>query len=217
MPTATPSRKRGERGPKPGRSRLSNRALWIAAIAIVTIGTIVAMAMQSSRSEQPGTGKAAPPFAVTDTAGKTVSLAGLKGQSVLLYFNEGVGCDACFYQQVEIEKHANDFKALGVVELPVVMNPPDAVGRELTRFKLSTPYLIDQDGSVSSAYGVLGKGMHAGLPGHGFVLIDGDGVIRWQAEYPTMYLPANELAAKVEQNLPAVQRTAEGEKWIKRS
>lgn len=43
--------------------------------------------------------------------------------------------------------------------LPIVMN---------------TPFLLD-DGTVSEAYGTLGKGMHAGLPGHSFVLIDKHG------------------------------------------
>jgi peroxiredoxin len=114
---------------------------------------------------------------------------------VLLYFNEGVGCDACFYQMVELEKHADRFAAAGIDLVPVVANPAEAVAPELQRFGLATPYLIDQDTSVSAAYGMLGKGMHANLPGHGFVLVDAGGRIRWSREYPSMFVSADDLLA----------------------
>lgn len=50
---------------------------------------------------------------------------------------------------------------------------------------------------MSRAYGVLGKGMHAGLPGHGFVLIDARGTEPWYGEYPSMYLSAAGLVQQV--------------------
>jgi hypothetical protein len=48
---------------------------------------------------------------------------------------------------------------------------------------------------------VLGKGMHAGLPGHGFVLIDAHGTERWYGEYPSMYLSAAGLIQQVHAHL----------------
>jgi peroxiredoxin len=117
---------------------------------------------------------------------------------VLLYFNEGVGCDACFYQMEELEKSADEFASRDVQIVPIVMNPIDQVRGELDRFGIKTPYLID-DGSVSNAYGVLGKGMHANLPGHGFVFIDSTGKIRWEKEYPSMYASASEVLGAVSQ------------------
>lgn len=202
MSTSTRMSRPGSQSPKPPPSRWNRRAIVISAIVALAIGAVVAAMMFSSRSQQTSDTKLAPAFTVTNTAGETVSLADIKGRPMLLYFNEGVGCDACFYQQVDIEKHAAQLDALGVTVLPVVMNPADEVKPELARFKLTTPYLIDRDGSVSAAYGVLGKGMHGGLPGHGFVLIDGNGVIRWQGEYPTMFLSASELIDNISQNLP---------------
>lgn len=202
MATSTRTSRSHRESPKPLRSRWNKRAVVISVIVVLAIGGVIAAMMLSSRSQQTSETKAAPAFTMTNTAGQAVSLADFKGKPVLLYFNEGVGCDACFYQQVDIEKYAAQLKAMGITELPVVMNPADEVNPELTRFKLTTPYLIDKDGSVSAAYGVLGKGMHGGLPGHGFVLIDGNGVIRWQGEYPTMFLPANELISNINQNLP---------------
>jgi len=72
------------------------------------------------------------------------------------------------------------------------MNTRAQIQPDLDSFGVKTPYLLD-DGTVSKAYGTLGKGMHAGLPGHGFVLIDGAGVERWQADYPSMWLDPADL------------------------
>ncbi len=140
---------------------------------------------------------AAPDFSLPSTDGRTVSLADFPGQDVLLYFNEGAGCDACFYQMQEIERSAAAFASAGVTVVPVVANPLEMTRGEVARFGLSTPYLIDEDTSVSNAYGMVGNGMHANLPGHGFVLIDAAGKLRWRMEYPSMYVSAGDLLTSV--------------------
>jgi hypothetical protein len=101
----------------------------------------------------------------------------------------------------QLEQNAAQLRAAGITILPIVMNPASQVRPELAAFGLHTPYLIDTTGAVSRAYGVLGKGMHAGLPGHGFVLIDARGVERWYGEYPSMYLSAAGLIAQVREHL----------------
>ncbi|MDP4014135.1 MAG: peroxiredoxin family protein [Candidatus Nanopelagicales bacterium] len=184
-----------------GEPRSKKTTILIGVIVIAAIAAVVAAMMFSAAPEQSTDTKPAPPFSLTDTAGKTVSLSEFAGKPVLLYFNEGVGCDTCFYQQVEIEKHSDELKNLGIVEFPVVMNPAEQVATELERFKIKTPYLIDSEGTVSKAYGVLGKGMHEGLPGHGFVLIDADGQIVWQMEDPSMSTPWKTLDAGIKENL----------------
>ena len=35
--------------------------------------------------------------------------------------------------------------------------------------------------------------MHQGLPGHGFVLVDADGMQVWYGNYPSMWLDPKEL------------------------
>jgi hypothetical protein len=67
---------------------------------------------------------------------------------------------------------------------------------------VTTPFLLD-DGTVSRAYGTLGKGMHAGLPGHSFVLIDANGIQRWYGEYPSMWLAPSDLLKEIRTRLPA--------------
>ncbi len=140
---------------------------------------------------------AAPDFSLPSTAGGLVSLADFRGQNVLLYFNEGAGCDACFYQMQEIERNGAAFASAGITILPIVANAVEMTRGEVARFGLSTPYLVDQDTSVSNAYGMIGNGMHADLPGHGFVLVDGDGNLRWRMEYPSMYVSASALLTSV--------------------
>lgn len=142
-------------------------------------------------------GGAAPGFTLPASDGSSFSLSDLSGRNVLLYFNEGVGCDACFYQTVELEKNGAALADAGLTLVPIVVNPMADVQREVARFGIVTPYLVDEDRSVSRDYGVLGTGMHADLPGHGFVLIDGEGTLRWRADYPSMYVSTSELLGEL--------------------
>lgn len=174
---------------------------WIgwAVTAAVAAAVIVAVAL-GGRSSPTSVSGAAPAFRLASTAGGAVSLADYRGKSVLLYFNEGVGCDACFYQMAKLEFDGALAKA-GVTVLPVVMNPASQVEPELRRFGVTTPYLIDPDGSVSRAYKTLGTGHHAELPGHDFILVGPDGRMRWRGDYPGMWVEPSKLAADVKANL----------------
>lgn len=86
--------------------------------------------------------------------------------------------------------------------LPVVMNTREQIVADMRRNGVVTPFLMD-DGTVSEAYGVLGKGMHSGLSGHSFVLIDEDGLRRWYGEYPSMWVDPTDLLAEVRARLGA--------------
>ncbi len=66
---------------------------------------------------------------------------------------------------------------------------------------VKTPFLIYADDTVSRDYDVLGKGMHANMPGHGFVLIDAKGQQRWYGEYPSMYLSSANLIKQIRGHL----------------
>jgi peroxiredoxin len=176
---------------------------WLAAIAAIA-GLITATALSAGSgpgAAQSAVVRAAPGFTLASTSGKAVSLASYRGHDVVLYFSEGVGCDACFYQMREFENHAADLAKAGITIVPIVMNPAVQVRQEMSAFGIRTPYLIDTTGSVSRAYGMLGKGMHPGLPGHGFILIDASGMQRWHGEYPSMYLSTAGLIAQVKAHL----------------
>ncbi|OLT38012.1 redoxin, partial [Kytococcus sp. CUA-901] len=166
--------------------RLLGLAGLLVLVAVVTFGL-----WQARPTTNEVSGDAAPGFTLPTTTGQSASLADYRGSPVILYFNEGAGCGSCTQQMAEIEKNRG-FADAGIVVLPIVMNTAAQIQADLDTFGVSTPYLLD-DGTVSQAYGTLGKGMHAGLPGHGFVLVDADGVQRWQGNYPSMWLDPDDL------------------------
>ena len=183
-----------------GRRRRLRWAAWFATgAALVAVVTAMMLTSRPSSSEATRT---APGFTLTDTAGIEHTLAEHRGENVLLYFNEGAGCQSCVVQMGEIEKKAAEFAKANVTVLPIVMNTPDQILHDMELNGVSTPFLLD-DGTVSEAYGTLGKGMHAGLPGHSFVLIDTQGQQRWYGEYPSMWLDPGELLDEIRKRLDA--------------
>ena len=170
---------------------------WTAALAVV--GVIAGMLL-TSQATSATTSTTAPDFTLPTTSDTTVTLSKLRGKPVLLYFSEGAGCGACIMQMGEIEKHRADFDGLGVTVLPIVMNTRADITADMNRYAVTTPFLLD-DGTVSRAYGSLGKGMHADLPGHSFVLIDATGRQRWYGEYPSMWLSSGDLLGQVRAHL----------------
>jgi peroxiredoxin len=173
------------------------RLTWVA-VTVAVIGIVVAM-MLSSRQQTSSVARVAPDFTLTDTSGAQVSLAGLRGKNVLLYFSEGAGCQACLVQMSQIEKDPA-FAAAGLTVLPIVMNTKAQITADMAANGVRTPFLLD-DGTVSTEYGTIGKGMHAGLPGHSFVLIDKTGKQRWYGEYPSMWLSNADLLKEVSSRL----------------
>jgi peroxiredoxin len=180
------------------RRHREGRLIWVATgLALVAIVTAMMLTSRPSSSE---TVRAAPDFELTDTAGATHTLADHRGENVVLYFNEGAGCQSCIVQMGEIEKRADQFTGENITVLPIVMNTRDQIFRDMELNGVRTPFLLD-DGTVSKAYGTLGKGMHAGLPGHSFVLIDTEGQQRWYGEYPSMWLDPDDLLTEVRSRL----------------
>jgi peroxiredoxin len=178
------------------------KRLWVRLASVgatlVVIGVIVAM-MMSSRQESSAATRLAPDFTLTDTSGTQVSLGALRGKNVLLYFSEGAGCEACLTQMGLVEKDPR-FAAEGLTVLPIVMDPKADITAAMATNGIRTPFLLD-DGTVSKAYGTLGKGMHADLPGHSFILIDKTGKQLWYGEYPSMFISPDELLKEVHNHL----------------
>ena len=183
--------------------RRRSRRSWIVGLVVVAVFAAVVTAMMlSSRATSTSAERTAPDFTLTDTSGKQVHLADYRGKNVVLYFSEGAGCGSCLQQMTAIEQKKADFDAAGITVLPIVMNTREQIMADMAAYGTTTPFLLD-DGTVSRAYGTLGKGMHAGLPGHSFVLIDKDGVQRWYGEYPSMWLAPQDLLDQVRSRLSA--------------
>jgi len=170
---------------------------WIAGLLVFAI--LVAAALLSSRPTTGDEATKATDFTLPLSTGGNVSLSDYAGSPVVLYFNEGAGCDSCLMQMAAIEADP-DFSKVGIEVLPIVMNTAGQINSERERLGVTTPFALD-DGTVSEAYGTLGQGMHEGLPGHGFVLIDADGTQLWYGNYPSMWLDPTELFDIVESKL----------------
>jgi peroxiredoxin len=155
----------------------------------------------------PGPGEAAPAFALPSTDG-TFELTAFRGQNVLLFFQEGIMCPACWDQVREIEANWNQFQDLGIERMFQVTTDPLEASREaLRQYRLRTPIMYDAGVKVSrvyetNKYGMMGDSMN----GHSFILVDKEGVIRWRADYGgapkyTMYVPLKVLMGDLKEAL----------------
>ncbi|MGW8437905.1 peroxiredoxin family protein [Nocardiopsis sp. NPDC055879] len=157
---------------------------------------------------EPGSGEQAPDFTLPATTGEEMSLSDYRGQTVLLYFQEGTMCQACFDQITDLEKQGDDIEAAGVDQILSITTDPIDVSTQKTRdMGLSTPTLADTDLEVSERYDTNSYGMMGGSHnGHTFILVSPDGEILWRADYGgepkyTMYLPVDQILADMEADL----------------
>lgn len=193
---------RQARAAQAARERSRRRTLRVAlgVVAVVALVGVVSAMMLNSRPESSDAVRTAPSFTLTDTSGTQHTLAEHRGENVLLYFSEGAGCQSCLVQMGAIEKQRAAFARAGVTVLPIVMNTRGQITADMAANGVTTPFLLD-DGTVSKAYGTLGKGMHAGLPGHSFVLVNKRGQQIWYGEYPSMWVDPQDLLKKVQEKL----------------
>src|SRR6266508_1294722 len=133
----------------------------------------------------PGPGAKAPPIKLATTAGAPFDLATPAGQTTLLYFQEGLGCQPCWDQLIDIQTNLASYKALGVTRvLSITTDPLDAIRQKVTDMRITIPVASDPDLAVSRAYQANQHGMMGtSRDGHSFILVGPDGTIRWRADY----------------------------------
>jgi peroxiredoxin Q/BCP len=158
----------------------------------------------------PGPGQLAPPIVLPSTAGGNFDLASLKGKTVLLYFQEGIGCQSCWDQMRDIEANRQDFSAVGIDEFVTITSDSlDLSMRKIAQDGITGPVLADIDLAVSKTYDANSYGMMGNSTnGHSFIVVGADGRIRWRADYGgapdyTMYVPVPSLLADLNTGLAA--------------
>jgi thioredoxin-dependent peroxiredoxin len=102
-------------------------------------------------------GTTAPAFKTTDANGEAVSLKGLKGQKVVLYFypkDDTPGCtkEACSFRDAWAKFKKQGIKVLGV-------SPDSEASHKKFETKYNLPFtlLADKDHAIADAYGVWGE------------------------------------------------------------
>lgn len=199
------------------------RRLLTCAIALVVaaaaVGGLYVVFQHSSASQaggagpsfqvgSPGPGQPAPGFTLASSTGGTVSLSDFRGESVLLYFQEGLTCQPCWEQIAQLESAAAAVKAAGVDQVvSITTDPADLITQRAHDMGLSTPVLSDPNLAVSKQYHANSYGMMGtSRDGHTFILVGPDGVIRWRADYGgppnyTMDVPPAQLLTQLKDGL----------------
>jgi len=149
----------------------------------------------SATGSGPAVGALAPAFAVKDVvSGKQLTAASLRGKQTLLFFSEGVNCQACLVQAADLQKDGA-LKQAGIQLMSVTTDPAGDLAEAAKQYGIRTPMLADSTTSMSSAYGMLAHGgmEHATQDGHAFMLVGKDGRVLWHQAYPQMYVPTDRL------------------------
>ncbi len=215
-----------EKGKKPSSSQRRRavrrrRGLGVGAMTAIVIGVAIAAlagiyflnATTSNTSQagqypfqvgQPGPGMQAPALHLSSTDGSIFDLAALRGKTVLLYFQEGVGCEPCWNQLKDIQSQRSDFQTLGIDQIVSITGDPlTALKQKVADEGISIPILSDPSLVVSQTYTANSYGMMgASSDGHTMIVVGPDGRIRWRADYGgapkyIMYVPVPNLLADI--------------------
>ncbi len=100
------------------------------------------------------TGDPAPSFELSDDAGKTLTLASLKGKNVVLYFYPKADTPGCTKESCEFRDTVKEFQKKGAVVIGVSPDTPTAQAKFKAKYELSFPLLADTEHQVAEAYGV---------------------------------------------------------------
>lgn len=127
-------------------------------------------------------GVPAPAFDMAVDGGGRVSLAGLKGRSVVLYFYPKADTPGCTNEARDFSALADAFAAAGAVVIGVSRDPARKLDRFKDKYDLRVVLASDEPGDVTEAFGVwVEKSMYGrtymGIERATF-LIDGAGVVR---------------------------------------
>ncbi len=147
--------------------------------------------------------KSAPEFTLEAYEGGKISLKDLKGKNVVIFFTEGAMCyPSCWDQMVAMAKEPrlNDDKT---VSLSIAVDPKNDWAQAVKQMPElgSSTVLLDVDKKVTSTYGVLtlNSSMHRGqFPGHTYIIVDKDGVVRFLLDDADMRIRNKELLKELD-------------------
>jgi peroxiredoxin Q/BCP len=131
-------------------------------------------------------GAPAPPFAVPDQTGKTVTLDDQAGQWVILYFYPADDTPGCTIEACEFTSSIADFAGLNAVVLGCSPDSPESHAAFIAKHDLEIDLLADEDHALLEPYEAWGEKVLYGRKMIGVtrstVIIDPTGVIahRWK-------------------------------------
>ena len=99
-------------------------------------------------------GSKAPALQLTDEAGRSFSLASLKGKTVVLYFYPKADTPGCTTESCEFRDHSAAFAAKAAVIIGISPDTEKAQTKFKKKFDLPFTLLADADHAGAEAYGV---------------------------------------------------------------
>lgn len=149
-------------------------------------------------------GKPMPYIQLSDKDGKIYTPIDLKGKNTVLFFNEGLMCyPACWNQMASFGADAR-FNSDQIQAISVVTDSAKDWQTAIDKMPqlAKTTTMFDTDANASRALGMLTttSSMHRGaLPGHTYVVIDKEGIVRYVFDDPNMALANDMLFVKIEE------------------
>jgi peroxiredoxin Q/BCP len=207
----------------PARSTWSQQSFWLswkgglvalAGAAVIAASFVLPGVLSSNDTANPHAGIAmgveqgeglpigspVPRFSEKDVeTGRAITSGSLYQGKTLLFFSEGVMCQACFEQIKGLEDVGAELRKRGVRLVSVTPDSSGDLRQAVAQYGITTPMIADTDHDMSAAFNTLGKGMHGDSPGHAFVLVN-RGKVLWYRDYwlpPTrsMYVEPQQLLA----------------------
>jgi peroxiredoxin Q/BCP len=127
-------------------------------------------------------GSKAPAFDMATAGGERVSLDGLKGRKVVLYFYPKADTPGCTNEARDFSEHIDSFAAAGATVIGVSRDPVKKLDRFKAKYDLRVVLASDEPEDVTEAWGVWVEKKLYGREYMGIeratFLIDGAGVVR---------------------------------------
>ena len=127
-------------------------------------------------------GDPAPDFTLADDTGSEVTLSGLRGRQVIVYFYPAAMTPGCTTQACDFTDSLDSLKAAGYEVVGISPDPPAKLAAFREQDQLTITLLSDPDRAVLTAYGAFGEKKLYGKVVQGVirstVVIDEEGTVR---------------------------------------
>ena len=190
------------------RSGLAATAAMVVLLVVFLTGGHGSSSSYTYQVGSPGPGAMAPDFTLRSNMGGSFDLGAQRGKTVLLFFQEGTGCEACWNQLQAIQSNMSALRRAGIDEVvSITTDPLGALRQAASTYGTTIPVLSDPSLAVSSAYHANDYGMMGtSEDGHSFVLVGRSGKILWRADFGgppnyTMYVPVRNLISDLRADL----------------
>lgn len=157
---------------------------------------------QSSAAAGSLIGKSIPDIRLSDRDGKIYTAADFKGKNTVLFFNEGLMCYPACWNQIAAFGSDERFNSDQIQAISVVVDSASDWQRAIAQMpqlaKATTMFDVNANASRQLGLLTMASSMHRGsLPGHTYIVLDKDAVVRYVFDDPNMAIANDMLFGKI--------------------